>query len=179
MEAYGFVGSDGSRPSTDKVEGVGPDRYLLSKPPGNGVWKGYGVPAQELPVGEKTDYKRTDLESSTVAARFEDPNFPYGKYVKEASHGSGRTQLHLDGALLGAGWEWLSAKEDDLRGIGVVVPEGWEWGGQWFEVARNLPSLDAAYLAALPLTLHIEELHTYLVHAGMCAYPPSHRCERH
>lgn len=77
-----------------------------------------------------------------------------------------------DGSFFGAGWEWLDTPVEELAALGVVVPEGWNWGGDWFEIARNLPKADADYLAALPLTLHIEELNTFVVHAGMRAFIP-------
>lgn len=71
------------------------------------------------------------------------------------------------GALLGPSWAWLDSSSRELRSLGVAVPKGWDWRGEWFEIARQLSSDDARYLEDLPLTLWIEELRTYVVHAGM------------
>ncbi|TNY21561.1 hypothetical protein DMC30DRAFT_375637 [Rhodotorula diobovata] len=73
------------------------------------------------------------------------------------------------GALLGPSYAHLdpSLTPSQLSSLGLVVPDGWEWGGDHFEIARHLSSADVAYLEQLPLTLWVDELRSYVVHAGM------------
>lgn len=77
------------------------------------------------------------------------------------------TSSAYDGSLTGPEWTWLTVTERKLRKLNVRVPRKWEWGGEWFEIARRMPREDFEYLAQMPLTLHLEGLETYLVHAGM------------
>ncbi|KAL8287677.1 hypothetical protein RQP46_003535 [Phenoliferia psychrophenolica] len=86
---------------------------------------------------------------------------------KDAGHGVDHATLESAGGLVGFGWEWLELSESEVKALGVDVPAGWEWGGAWFEIARHLPRDDYEYLAALPLTLYVESLNSYVVHAGM------------
>lgn len=86
---------------------------------------------------------------------------------KDGPHGVNHASLESGGALVGDGWEWLELSESEAKMLGVEVPVGWEWGGDWFEIARHLPLDDYEYLAALPLTLFVEDLASYIVHAGM------------
>ncbi|KAI5481313.1 hypothetical protein MNV49_004935 [Pseudohyphozyma bogoriensis] len=86
---------------------------------------------------------------------------------KDAAHGVVHSTLSSKGALVGDGWEWLELSKSEAKALGVVIPKGWEWGGEWFEIARHLPSEDAKYLRELPLTLWVEELGSYIVHAGL------------
>ncbi|KAK4054033.1 hypothetical protein OIO90_003678 [Microbotryomycetes sp. JL221] len=72
-----------------------------------------------------------------------------------------------DGSLQGIGWGWLDAKESKLDSMGIKVPDGWNWASDWFEIARAMPKEDFEWLAGLPLTLWIDEIKTYVVHAGM------------
>ncbi|KAM0789936.1 hypothetical protein ACM66B_006776 [Microbotryomycetes sp. NB124-2] len=78
-----------------------------------------------------------------------------------------------DGSLSGAGYEWLDAEESDLANFGISVPAGWHWGGDWFQIAKALPARDLEYLASLPLTLYLEEIETYVVHAGLVPWTDS------
>ncbi|BGP43782.1 hypothetical protein JCM10449v2_007839 [Rhodotorula kratochvilovae] len=73
------------------------------------------------------------------------------------------------GALTGASYAHLdpSLSPSQLHKLGLTIPDGWEWGGDHFEIARHLSSADAAYLAQLPLTLYVDELKSFVVHAGM------------
>ncbi|KDE04717.1 hypothetical protein MVLG_04856 [Microbotryum lychnidis-dioicae p1A1 Lamole] len=74
----------------------------------------------------------------------------------------------VSGDLLGHGYEWLILSQKQVENdFGVVVPNGWDWGGQWFEIARHLPKDDFEYLRSLPLTLRLEGLDLVLVHAGL------------
>lgn len=84
-----------------------------------------------------------------------------------------RTALAKEGALLGTGWNWLNADFEDLAKMGVSVPEEWQlgtsspWAGAWFEIARHMTQAEYDYLENLPLTLHLKDFNSYLVHAGM------------
>ncbi|GAA5987759.1 hypothetical protein JCM11641_006521 [Rhodosporidiobolus odoratus] len=73
------------------------------------------------------------------------------------------------GPLLGPAYSWLSPSlsSSELEDLGVEVPEGWEWGGDHWEIARHLTEKDMAYLESLPLTLWVEEIKSWVVHAGM------------
>ncbi|SCV74755.1 BQ2448_7784 [Microbotryum intermedium] len=78
------------------------------------------------------------------------------------------TRLVSSGDLLGHDYKWLNLTHKQVeKELGVVVPVGWEWGGQWFEIARHLPKDDFEYLRDLPLTLRLEGLDVLLVHAGL------------
>lgn len=79
------------------------------------------------------------------------------------------------GTLTGSGWEWLDLSADEVQKLNVQIPHHWEWGSEWFKLARHLPQEDADFIGDLPLTLWIEELRTYIVHAGMCEYLVSSR----
>ena len=91
---------------------------------------------------------------------------------KHVNHSIDHEALAMDGALLGAQWSWLDLDLKDLGREGIVVPKLWTgktrgWGGDHFEIARHLPKRDFEYMVGMPLTLHIDELDTYIVHAGM------------
>ncbi|GAA5838493.1 hypothetical protein JCM11251_003408 [Rhodosporidiobolus azoricus] len=77
-----------------------------------------------------------------------------------------------DGSLTGSLYSWLSPSlsVSEVKKLGVVVPEGWEWGGEHFEIARHLSKEDVAYLEDLPLTLWVEEIKSWVVHAGMAPW---------
>lgn len=51
--------------------------------------------------------------------------------------------------------------------LGLKVPAGWEWGSEHFEIARHMTKEDTEYLEGLPLTLWVEELNSFVVHAGL------------
>lgn len=94
---------------------------------------------------------------------------------KHLTHSVDHEALANDGALLGKNWSWLDLELDELAKLGIVVPKLWTgktrgWGGDHFEIARHLPRKDFEYLVERPLTLHIEELNAYVVHAGMCMF---------
>lgn len=87
--------------------------------------------------------------------------------MSDETHGVSHANLLSSGALLSPSYDWLSLPVDSLAEIGVVVPEGWEWGGQWFDIARHLPTDDVEYLRRKPLSLWIDEWKTFIVHAGL------------
>ncbi|GAA5870925.1 hypothetical protein JCM8547_000034 [Rhodosporidiobolus lusitaniae] len=98
-----------------------------------------------------------------------------GRYARPSSSSSASRPASFaassssDGTLLGPSYAWLSPSlsSSDLSKLGVEVPEGWEWGGEHFEIARHLGKEDAEYLESLPLTLWVEEVKSWVVHAGM------------
>lgn len=75
----------------------------------------------------------------------------------------------LDASL--SEFAWLSTKRADLESLGIEVPDGWEWGSNWFEIAKALPHEDAEYLRELPLTIRVDELNAFIVHAGLRKLP--------
>jgi hypothetical protein len=67
-------------------------------------------------------------------------------------------------------FDWLLLQESELSAMGISVPPGWEWGGNWFELARQMPQEDIEYLRELPLTIWVDMgdgTGTFIVHAGM------------
>lgn len=86
------------------------------------------------------------------------------------------TPPSTNGSLTGPEWTWLDSDTGQLASLGVTVPRGWEWGGPWFEIARQMSAEDARWLERLPLTMWIEELRTYVVHAGMRESRRLHLC---
>ncbi|GAA5905892.1 hypothetical protein JCM6882_009063 [Rhodosporidiobolus microsporus] len=76
------------------------------------------------------------------------------------------------GALTGPLYSWLSPSlsSSELKKLSVEVPEGWEWGGEHFEIARHLSKDDVEYLEGLPLTLWVEDIKSWVVHAGMAPW---------
>ncbi|KIO28345.1 hypothetical protein M407DRAFT_181716 [Tulasnella calospora MUT 4182] len=54
------------------------------------------------------------------------------------------------------------------------IPDGWEWGSEHWNLARKLSESEYNYLRSLPLAIHLPSLHTFVVHAGMLPYDPTH-----
>ncbi|BGP66188.1 hypothetical protein NBRC10512_001462 [Rhodotorula toruloides] len=79
-----------------------------------------------------------------------------------------------DGSLLGPLYSHLSPSFPSSRLYALNLPlpppsSGLTWGSPEFELARHLPAADFQYLKDLPLTLWVEELGSWVVHAGMVA----------
>lgn len=53
-------------------------------------------------------------------------------------------------------------------------PKEWDWGGDHWNVARNLSPEDFQYLSSLPLVIHLPSIHTFMVHAGLLPMDPAH-----
>jgi len=100
--------------------------------------------------------RATSTAGPASAARLASP-IAYSTTYDSSGALVGPSYAHLDPALSPAA----------LSSLGLVVPEGWEWGGDHFEIARHLSSADVAYLEQLPLTLYVDEIKSYVVHAGM------------
>ncbi|BGP35627.1 hypothetical protein JCM10296v2_007468 [Rhodotorula toruloides] len=84
------------------------------------------------------------------------------------------TSSSSDGSLLGPLYSHLSPSFPSSRLHALKLPlpspsSGLTWGSPEFELARHLPAADFAYLKTLPLTLWVEELGSWVVHAGMVA----------
>lgn len=73
------------------------------------------------------------------------------------------------GDLLGPEYAYLSSdlSATEREQLGLAIPEGWEWGSEHFELAKRLTRADVEYLEELPLTLWVEDLKSWVVHAGM------------
>ncbi|KAI0051404.1 hypothetical protein FA95DRAFT_1554486, partial [Auriscalpium vulgare] len=54
------------------------------------------------------------------------------------------------------------------------VPEGWQMLSDHYRIARSLTQAQFEYLRALPLVLHLPAQHSFLVHAGLLPYDPTH-----
>ncbi|KAG8947830.1 hypothetical protein FRC03_000903 [Tulasnella sp. 419] len=81
------------------------------------------------------------------------------------------------------GKEWLEEMEKmdlspkQFRKLGkhkkkFDIPDGWEWGSEHFKIAKKITDNDYKYLLQLPLVLHLESLHTHVVHAGILPADP-------
>lgn len=115
------------------------------------------------------------LANTTKSDSNDTSNSPSFSTTKHLSHLLDHHSLSANGALLGKDWSWLDHEESALKELGVEIPSEWKgmtrgWGGDWFEIARHLPSDDFDYLQSLPLTLFIPEIKSYIVHAGMCKF---------
>ncbi|GAA5991515.1 hypothetical protein JCM5350_005192 [Sporobolomyces pararoseus] len=90
------------------------------------------------------------------------PARPSGSLSKSTSNPMNTT-------LLGPLYSHLepSLSKAQRSSLGIQVPTTWEWGGEHFEIARHLSKEDVDYLESLPLTLYVEELKSFVVHAGV------------
>ncbi|KAK4331207.1 Metallophos domain-containing protein [Rhodotorula toruloides] len=84
------------------------------------------------------------------------------------------TTSSSDGSLLGPLYSHLSPSfpSSCLHALNLPLPppsSGLTWGSPEFDLARHLPAIDFEYLKDLPLTLWVEELGSWVVHAGMVA----------
>ncbi|GAA5964029.1 hypothetical protein JCM3765_007846 [Sporobolomyces pararoseus] len=75
----------------------------------------------------------------------------------------------LNTTLLGPLYSHLDPALTEARrsSLGIQVPTTWQWGGEHFEIARHLSKEDVDYLESLPLTLYVEGLKSFVVHAGL------------
>ncbi|GAA6059149.1 hypothetical protein JCM10212_003896 [Sporobolomyces blumeae] len=85
------------------------------------------------------------------------------KHAQTSTALVGPLYSHLDPTL----------SRSQLAALGIVVPQGWEWGSQHFEIARHLTTEDFDYLQGLPLTLWVDELNSFVVHAGLVPWSES------
>ncbi|KAG8852231.1 hypothetical protein FRB96_008877 [Tulasnella sp. 330] len=77
------------------------------------------------------------------------------------------------------GVKWLQAMEEQnipskqAKKMGLFenakfpYPEGWDWNGDHYNIARNMSATDYKYLSSLPVVIHLPSLHTFMVHAGL------------
>lgn len=112
-------------------------------------------------------------DADTLAKRAQSSSSSFGS-AQHLNHSVDHESLAANGALLGAGWEWLDLDHKTLSDLNIDTPSSWKgetrgWHGDWYEVARHMSSVDFDYLVASPLTLYIPSHNTYLVHAGMRA----------
>ncbi|GAA5982680.1 hypothetical protein JCM10908_006743 [Rhodotorula pacifica] len=89
--------------------------------------------------------------------------------TSRVSSSSTAAEVSSGGDLLGPEYAYLSGDltASERKQLGLAVPEGWEWGSEHFELAKRLSTADVEYLENLPLTLWVEDLKSWIVHAGM------------
>ena len=167
-EAVSEEQGESSDSIAEVVDGEQSDSIEIAPLPGYEVDNVDASTTSSSSAFDSTDSTSTSSANDlTESHMFDESTSTFSSLQEGSSGGSEPFSGVSDGSFVGAGWEWLDTPVEDLAALGVVVPEGWNWGGDWFEIARNLPQVDADYLTALPLTLHIEELRTFVVHAGM------------
>jgi len=82
------------------------------------------------------------------------------------------------------GAEWLEEMENiSKKGLKAYmgnsngkgwkqIPDGWDMLSDHYSIARSMSNAEYAYLASLPLILHIPRLHTFIAHAGLLPMDP-------
>ncbi|KAG9000804.1 hypothetical protein FRB90_011741, partial [Tulasnella sp. 427] len=96
--------------------------------------------------------------------------YAWFEWVK--SHENGDLFLH---ALFGQHITPAQAKSQKLwKTLKYSYPKDWDWGGDHWNVARNLSPDDYQYLSSLPIVIHLPSLHTFMVHAGLLPMDPAH-----
>ncbi|BGP20535.1 hypothetical protein JCM10213_003799 [Rhodosporidiobolus nylandii] len=118
------------------------------------------------PFGRPTSLSSSSSRTSSSFAR---PSSTGSSRLSNLASSSHSSSTSASGALTGPQYSWISPSlsASELEKLGVEVPEGWEWGGEHFEIARHLTTKDVEYLESLPLTLWVEEIKSWVVHAGM------------
>ncbi|CAG7852860.1 SubName: Full=Uncharacterized protein {ECO:0000313/EMBL:CCA72927.1} [Serendipita indica DSM 11827] len=53
------------------------------------------------------------------------------------------------------------------------IPDGWEFGGEHYLIARNMKAHEADYISNLPLVIHVPSYHLFFVHAGLLPLNPT------
>lgn len=177
MEMYGErspTRSDDTK-SKAKSEATIPEGRIIERRKVAFPWLSSGkvAEAEEGPSADVSTLPNHSSLPSISSLSLERADEPLLLSDKHSNHSVDHDALAMDGALLGASWSWLDLESDELAKEGIVVPKLWTgktrgWGGDHFEIARHLPRADFEYLMGLPLTLHLEGLNTYVVHAGMC-----------
>lgn len=142
---------------------------------------------EEEEEGQESIITSVESESSTsVRAKATDRRRPFGQRPSRlASHSSSSIpspiarptslssssskSVTLNTTLLGPLWAHLdpSLSGSERNRLGLKTPTGWEWGDEHFEIARSMSDKDVAYLEGLPLTLWVQELNSFIVHAGL------------
>lgn len=156
---FGRLGDESEPTSAGKAKGKGsfwPDDSSSTTTTG-GARRPFGRPTSLSSISRSST--RT---SSSSAARATST-------AARVSSAAAVSEYDSTGALVGVLYAHLDPKLSSSQHakLGLVVPEGWEWGGDHFEVARHLSSKDVEYLEQLPLTLYVNEIKSYVVHAGM------------
>ncbi|KIO28540.1 hypothetical protein M407DRAFT_71663, partial [Tulasnella calospora MUT 4182] len=96
--------------------------------------------------------------------------YAWFEWVK--SHENGDLFLH---ALFGQRITPSQAKSLKLwKSLKYSYPKDWDWGGDHWNIARNLSPEDYQYLSSLPIVIHLPSLHTFMVHAGLLPMDPAH-----
>lgn len=137
-----------------------------------------------------TSSESESVSSTSTQAKATDRRRPFGKRPSRLSSSSSSSaaaarptslsskSIPTNTTLLGPLWAHLdpSLSGSERSALGLKTPTGWEWGDEHFEIARNMNEKDVAYLEGLPLTLWVQELNSFIVHAGLGepshVYPP-------
>ncbi|GAA5823721.1 hypothetical protein JCM5353_008568 [Sporobolomyces roseus] len=142
---------------------------------------------EEEEDGQESIITSVESESSTsVRAKATDRRRPFGQRPSRLASPSSSSisspiarptslssssskSVPLNTTLLGPLWAHLdpSLSGSERNRLGLKTPTGWEWGDEHFEIARSMSDKDVAYLEGLPLTLWVEELNSFIVHAGL------------
>jgi hypothetical protein len=129
--------------------------------------------------GSSADIVSTDTEaastaSGAAAASSGAPDRswrsrPTPNYRVSATAAAAAEEPSNGGDLLGPEYAYLSSdlSATEREQLGLAIPEGWVWGSEHFELAKRLTTADVEYLEGLPLTLWVEDLKSWVVHAGM------------
>ncbi|BGP27875.1 ser/thr protein phosphatase family [Rhodotorula toruloides] len=125
-------------------------------------------------VQEATGHRRPFGRPTTTLASSASTSTPTRFSAASRLSASASSSSSSDGSLLGPLYSHLSPSfpSSRLRALNLPLPppsSGLTWGSPEFELARHLPAEDFAYLGDLPLTLWVEELESWVVHAGMVA----------
>jgi len=142
-----------------------------------------GEPTYEAYEEESIATSESESESSTsTQAKATDRRRPFGQRPSRLSSSSSSSaaaarptslssskSTQTNTTLLGPLWAHLdpSLSGSERNALGLKTPTGWEWGDEHFEIARNMNEKDVAYLEGLPLTLWVQELNSFIVHAGL------------
>ncbi|GAA5908429.1 uncharacterized protein JCM6883_005543 [Sporobolomyces salmoneus] len=118
-------------------------------------------PSGQRPARLSSPSTKSSSSSLGTASRLSRPT--------SSSTGSSSSSNLVNTTLLGPLYAHLdpSLTTQERSLLGIQVPSGWEWGSQHFVIARHLSLEDVAYLESLPLTLWVEELNSFIVHAGI------------
>lgn len=137
---------------------------------------------EEVYSEESFTSSSSSSSSSSEQAKPTDRRRPFGQRPSRLSSSSSaalsrptsisttlKSALSNNTTLLGSLWSHLdpNLSSSEFHKLGLKVPTGWEWGDEHFELARHLTSQDLDYLESLPLTLWVEELNSFIVHAGL------------
>ncbi|GAA6039776.1 hypothetical protein JCM8097_004216 [Rhodosporidiobolus ruineniae] len=166
LKLAGEAASSASERSASSASRSSASSAASSTSTGGGLRRPFGRPTSLSSSSPSSSSSSRSRASSSTASSTRPSSTASSRLSSLAS------SLSASGAnstLLTPSYAWLSPSSTpaQLKKLGVEVPEGWEWGGDHFELARHLEKEDVEYLEGLPLTLWVEEIKSWVVHAGM------------